>query len=245
MHVALYIVSTPIGNLEDITYRAVRILGEVDLILAEDTRVSKKLLNHYNISKPMLSYHDFNKEKVTPQIIKRLKDNESIALMSDAGTPGIADPAFNLVREAILENISVYPLPGASAILSALVCSGLPTDRFVFEYFLPHKSSQRLRLFEQFKNEHRTVIFYESPHRIIKVIGEMNSVLANVTVVIGRELTKIHEEFLRGTPQELLAHFTKKPPKGEMVVLLNTRITGNYKLSENDNETVPECQEDD
>lgn len=221
---SLYIVATPIGNLEDITYRAVKILSQVELVLAEDTRVTKILLNHYNILKPLLSYHDFNKEKVTPQIIKRLKDKEEIALVSDAGTPGIADPAFNLVREAIRENIPIYPIPGASAILTALVCSGLPTDRFVFEYFLPHKSSQRLRLFEQLKTEPRTVIFYETPHRIIKVLTEMKQVLSDTTIVIGRELTKIHEEFLRGKPDDLLIHFSKKPPKGEMVVLLNTRI---------------------
>lgn len=226
---SLYIVSTPIGNLEDITYRAVRILGQVNLILAEDTRVTRILLNHYKISKPLLSYHDFNKEKVTPQIIERLKNNEEIALVSDAGTPGIADPAFNLVREAIKENITIFPIPGASAIIAALVCSGLPTDRFVFEYFLPHKSSQRLRLFEQFKSEPRTIVFYETPHRIIKVLNEMKLVLPETTVVIGRELTKIHEQFLRGTPDELLLHYTKRTPKGEMVVMINTRVESGYE----------------
>jgi len=223
---SLYIVATPIGNLEDITYRAVKVLSSVDSILAEDTRVTKKLLDHYNISKPMFSYHDFNKEKVTPQIIERLKNNEQMALVSDAGTPGVADPAFNLVREAIRNQLQVIPIPGASAILSAFVCSGLPTDRFVFEYFLPHKSSQRTRFFETLKAESRTVLFYETPHRIIKVLEEMKLILPDVVVVIGRELTKLYEEFLRGTPQELLAHFAKKPPKGEMVVLVNTRITG-------------------
>lgn len=222
---SLYIVSTPIGNLEDITYRAVRILGSVDLILAEDTRVTRILLDRYGISKPLFSYHDFNKEKVTPQLIKRLKDNEEMALVSDAGTPGVADPAFNLVREAIRENISVIPVPGASAILSAFVCSGLPTDRFVFEYFLPHKSSQRLRFFEALKSEVRTVIFYETPHRILKVLDEITQVIPETVLVIGRELTKIHEEFLRGTAADLLLHFEKKPPKGEMVVLINPRIT--------------------
>jgi len=221
---SLYIVATPIGNLEDITYRAVKILGSVDLILAEDTRVTRILLERYNISKPLFSYHDFNKEKVTPQIIRRLLDKEEIALVSDAGTPGIADPAFNLVREAIRENIPVFPIPGASAILSAVVCSGLPTDRFVFEYFLPHKSSQRLKFFETLKSETRTVVFYETPHRIVKVLDEMKQIMPDTMVVIGRELTKIHEEFLRGTPALLLAHFVKKPPKGEMVVLVNPRM---------------------
>lgn len=221
---ALYIVSTPIGNLEDITYRAVKILKEVELILAEDTRVSGHLLAHYGISKPMLSYHDFNKEKVTPALVERLKNGTEIALISDAGTPGIADPAFNLVRAAIKENIRVIPIPGASAILTALVGSGLPTDRFVFEYFLPHKSAQRKRLFETLKNEPRTIIFYETPHRILKVLHEMDEIFGEIQVVIGRELTKIYEEFLRGSPKALLSHFENKTPRGEMVVLFNTRV---------------------
>lgn len=220
----LYIVSTPIGNLADMTYRAVKILSEVDHILAEDTRVSKNLLTHYGIETKVSTYHDFNKEKLTPILVERLKTGESMALISDAGTPGIADPAFNLVRAAIRENIDVVPIPGASAMLSALVCSGLPTDRFVFENFLPHKSSQRRRLFEELKSERRTVIFYETPHRILKVLQEIDEILGDVEIVIARELTKIYEEFLRGSSRQLLEHFKTKPPKGEIVILLNMRI---------------------
>ncbi len=221
---ALYIVATPIGNLEDMTFRAVKTLSEVDLILAEDTRVSKKLLNHFGITTSLCTYHDFNKEKMTPVLVERLKKGESMALISDAGTPGIADPAFNLVRAAIKEKLTVVPVPGASAIVAALVCSGLPTDRFVFEYFLPHKSSQRRKLFESLKQEHRTVIFYETPHRIIKVLEEMDEILGGIQVVIAREMTKIYEQFLRGNAKELLEHFKSAPPRGEMVVLFNMRI---------------------
>ena len=220
----LYIVSTPIGNLADITARAAKILAECDLILAEDTRTSKKLLMHLGISAPMSAYHDFNKEKVTPQIIAQLKNNKNIALITDAGTPGIADPAFFLVRAAIAEGISVTPVPGAAAFLCALVASGLPPDRFIFENFLPHKSTQRRKIFENLKSEARTVIFYETPHRIIKTLEDIKEILGDVRVVIARELTKIHEEFLRGCAEELLAHFAKHPPRGEMTVLLNMRV---------------------
>ena len=236
---ALYIVSTPIGNLEDMTYRAVKVLNEVDLILAEDTRVSGHLLTHYGISKPMSPYHDFNKEKVTPALVERLKQGARIALISDAGTPGIADPAFNLVRAAIKENIKVIPVPGASAILTALVGSGLPTDRFIFEYFLPHKSAQRKRLFETLKNEPRTIIFYETPHRIFKVLNEMDEIFGEVLVVIGRELTKMYEEFLRGSPKTLISHFEKKPPRGEMVVMFNIRVAAFEKREPNEKTDTP------
>ena len=221
---ALYIVSTPVGNLGDFTYRAVSLLREISCILSEDTRVSRTLLSHYEINTPLSTYHDFNKEKITPALVERLKAGEEIALITDAGTPGIADPAFYLVRAAIREGVNVIPLPGASALLPALVCSGLPTDRFVFENFLPHKSSQRKKLFEAFKSEPRTVIFYESPHRILKVLKEMDEVLGDVQTVVARELTKLHEEFLRGTPGSILAHFALKPPRGEMVVLFNVRV---------------------
>lgn len=217
----LYIVATPIGNLDDITIRAQKILSSVDSILAEDTRISKKLCNHLSINKPLKSYHDFNKEKVTPHVLKDLKQGMAIALITDAGTPGIADPAFYLIRQAIAGQIPVIPIPGPAALITALVASGLPTDRFIFENFLPSSSTKRKRLFEQFAQEKRTVIFYESPHRILKVLREMDSVLGPVPVVIGRELTKVYEEFLRGTPQSLVDHFTNKKPKGEMVVLLN------------------------
>jgi len=221
---SLYIVSTPIGNLSDITIRASKILAECDLILAEDTRTSKKLLNHLGITTHTSAYHDFNKEKVTAGLVASLKNGKEIALITDAGTPGVADPAFYLVRAAIAEGITVIPVPGASAVLCALAASGLPSDRFIFENFLPPKSGARRKLFESLKNEPRTVIFYETPHRIVKALEDIKETLGGVRVVIGRELTKIHEEFLRGSAQELLAHFAKHPPRGEMVVLFNVRI---------------------
>lgn len=220
---SLFIVSTPIGNLGDLSYRAVKTLQEVHCICAEDTRVSRTLLAYYNITTPLISYHDHNETTVTPKLIDRLKSGEKLALITDAGTPGIADPAFYIVRAAIQQGIKVIPIPGASAVLSALVCSGLPCEKYIFENFLPHKSAQRIRVFESLKNESRTVVFYETPHRILKVLNEIKDVLGEINIVIARELTKMHEEFLRGTPAELLKHFAVKPPKGEMVVLLNTR----------------------
>jgi 16S rRNA (cytidine1402-2'-O)-methyltransferase len=223
---ALYIVSTPIGNLGDITVRAAKVLAECDLILAEDTRTSRKLLDHIGVTAPANAYHDFNKEKAAPGIIALLKDGKDIAQITDAGTPGIADPAFYLVRAAIAEGIQIIPIPGASAILPALVASGLPTDRFIFENFLPHKSAHRRKLFEGLKDEPRTMAFYETPHRIIKTLADIKETLGDVRVVIARELTKIHEEFLRGTAEELSAHFAKHPPRGEMVLMFNARIRG-------------------
>jgi 16S rRNA (cytidine1402-2'-O)-methyltransferase len=217
----LYLVATPIGNLDDITIRAVKTLESVDLILAEDTRVSKRLLSMLNIHTPMRAYHDFNKEKIIPEIIDSLKNGSNCALISDAGTPGIADPGFCLARVAIAEHIPVVPIPGASSILAALIGSGLPTDRFVFENFLPVKSGRRCRLLESLKQEKRTVVVFESPHRIGKTLRDINTVLGDMPVVIGRELTKMYEEYLRGTALELLAHFEKHPPRGEMVVMFN------------------------
>ncbi|MFW5785381.1 MAG: 16S rRNA (cytidine(1402)-2'-O)-methyltransferase, partial [Chitinispirillaceae bacterium] len=220
---SLYIVSTPIGNLSDISLRATEILKSAELVLAEDTRQTRKLMNFLGINPPMSTYHDFNKEKVTPGLVESLKEGKEIALVTDAGTPGVADPAFFLVRAAIRENIPIVPVPGASAFLTALVASGLPTDRFIFENFLPHKSSQRRKLFETLKSEPRTVIFYDTPHRILKTLNDIKEVLGEVQVVIARELTKAHEEFLRGSARELLSHFATRPPRGEMVVLFNVR----------------------
>lgn len=239
----LYIVSTPIGNLGDLTYRAVKTLQDMNCICAEDTRVSKTLLSYYNITTPVISYHDHNETYVTPRLIERLKKGENIALVTDAGTPGIADPAFYIVRAAIAEGIKVIPVPGASAVLASLVCSGLPCEKYIFENFLPHKSAQRIRIFESLINETRTVVFYETPHRILKVLNELKMTLGPVNVVIARELTKVHEEFLRGSPDELLAHFEKKPPKGEMVVLINTRA--NFTLQQATSEISPDNETDD
>lgn len=219
----LYIVATPIGNLADITYRAVTILSTVDHLFAEDTRVSRKLLDHYGITTKVSPYHDFNKERIIPRIISMLQSEKDVALISDAGTPGIADPAFSVVRAALRCGITVIPVPGPSACITALAAGGLPTDRFVFENFLPRKSAARRRLFATLSDEPRTVVFYETPHRILKVLQELDEVLGSVPVVIGREMTKKFEEFMRGTPKMLLEQFNAKAPRGEMVIMINVR----------------------
>lgn len=226
MH-TLYIVATPIGNLEDITYRAVRILKEVPLILAEDTRHSRLLLDHYDIHTKTESYHDFNKEEVTPKYVNYLKDSGDIAIISDAGTPGIADPAFNLVRECVREGIEVRSVPGACAMINALVSSGLPTDRFRFENFSPKKSAQRLHLLENLKTSaDSTLIFYASPHNLVKFIDEIRQVFGEIPVALMRELTKKFEEHLVGTPSELLEHYKTRSPKGEYVLLFHPQGKG-------------------
>ncbi|OIP53802.1 MAG: 16S rRNA (cytidine(1402)-2'-O)-methyltransferase [Fibrobacteres bacterium CG2_30_45_31] len=226
MH-TLYIVATPIGNLEDITFRAVRILKEVPLVLAEDTRHSRLLMDHYDIRTPMESYHDFNKEKVTPKYVEYLKNTGDIALVSDAGTPGVADPAFNLVRECVREKIPVLAIPGPSAMITALVSSGLPTDRFRFENFSPKKSAQRLHMLEELKESaDSTMIFYASPHNLLKFLEEIKTVYGEITIALMRELTKKFEEHLVGTPSELLAHYKERVPKGEFVLLFHPQGKG-------------------
>jgi 16S rRNA (cytidine1402-2'-O)-methyltransferase len=225
----LYLVATPIGNLEDITFRAVRILKSCDRILAEDTRHSRVLLDHYGVRKPLEPYHDFNKEKVTPGIVQRLCDGEVIALICDAGTPGIADPAFNLVKAALAAGVTVYPVPGPSALLAAITASGLPTDRFSFENFPPKKSAQRIHKLERLKarwsedeNHAPTLGFYVAPYQIVSFLGEISQVFGpELHVVAARELTKKFEEFRRGPVAELLAHFEKGTPRGEFVVLFH------------------------
>ncbi len=217
----LYIVPTPIGNLEDITLRALRILQEVDIILAEDTRTSKKLLQHYVINTPMLSYHKFNEHQNLQNFIKQLKEGKQIALISDAGTPAIADPGFLLVRECILENIPVESLPGATAFVPALINSGFPNDRFVFEGFLPDKKGRNTRL-QNLKEETKTMIFYISPHKLTRTLNEFITLFGSSRKVsISRELTKIYEETVRGELSEVLDYFTKNPPKGEFVLILS------------------------
>jgi 16S rRNA (cytidine1402-2'-O)-methyltransferase len=218
----LFLVPTPIGNLEDITLRAIRILSQSRCILAEDTRVSGKLLQHLDIKTPLKSYHDHNKERVTQTYIEELKAGNAVSLITDAGTPGIADPAFFIVREALAQNVPVIPLPGPTAFVPALICSGLPTDRFIFENFLPPKSSKRKRFFQSLKDEKRTVIFYESPHRIEKVVKELAMILPHASIAIGREISKIHEEFLRGTPLGIADILSHRKLKGEIVVMINT-----------------------
>ncbi|KOF02453.1 16S rRNA methyltransferase [Roseivirga seohaensis subsp. aquiponti] len=217
--VALYLVPTPIGNLEDITLRALRILNEVDVILAEDTRTSGKLLKHHNITKPLQSYHIFNEHKTVEKLISRMESGEKFALISDAGTPSISDPGFLLVRELLKAGLEVNCLPGATAFVPALVNSGLPSERFVFEGFLPHKKGRQTRLMK-LAEEERTIILYESPHRLIKCLEQLKEHLGDRKASVSREISKMFEETVRGTLSELVAHFTAKGVKGEFVVLV-------------------------
>ncbi|MFC1550155.1 16S rRNA (cytidine(1402)-2'-O)-methyltransferase [Candidatus Neomarinimicrobiota bacterium] len=215
----MFIVSTPIGNLKDITYRAVETLKKVSIITAEDTRRTKTLLQHYNINTPMISYYEHNSYTRIPQIKKYLQDDENIAVVTDAGTPTISDPAYKLVRAAIDIDAKVEAIPGASAVLTALVSSGLPTDRFLFEGFLPPKKGRKKRL-EILKNESATIIFYENPNRLIRTLKDIISVLGDRPAVISRELTKLYEEKKRGTLSELISYFTKTKPRGEIVIMI-------------------------
>ena len=215
----LYLVATPIGNLEDITYRAVKVLASVDLIAAEDTRKTKILLDHYGISKPMMSYYSYNEQVRAPQLIEKLLSGQSIALVSDAGTPGISDPAFHIVQQALEKSISIIPIPGPTAFISALIASGLSTDRFVFEGFLPQKKGRKTK-WESLKSEIRTIIIYESPHRIIKTLTDIQTYLGSRNVVVARELTKKFEEIVRGSVQSVLSELSKKSPRGEYVVII-------------------------
>ena len=216
----LYIVSTPIGNLKDITFRAIDILREVDLILAEDTRRTGLLLKKWMIKdKQMLSYNDANKTRRTQEAIKLLKEGKDIALVSDSGTPGISDPGFYLVREAVKYNIPISPVPGPAAFISALVCSGLPTNKFEFYGFIPKKENQKKKFFENLKQT--TIVFYESPHRIIKTLKIMNDIIPNRQIVIARELTKKFEEFIRGTVKGVYNKLKDKKLKGEITVIIH------------------------
>ncbi len=216
----LYIVSTPIGNLEDITFRAIRILKEVTTIAAEDTRHTRKLLNHYQIDTPLTSYHDFNKETKTDVLIDRLKAGASFALVSDAGTPTISDPGYYLITKAIDADITVSPIPGPSAFVAALSASGLPSDRIAFEGFLAKKKGKRGNQLEALKEEGRTLIFYESPHRIVAVLKAIAQIFGERRVLVGREMTKVFEEMIRGPVSEVCAHLEKKTVKGEIVLVV-------------------------
>ena len=216
----LYIIPTPIGNLEDITLRAIRLLKEVNLVLAEDTRTSKKLFSHYNIETSLSSFHMYNEHKVLSKYIDRLKSGECFAVISDAGTPAISDPGFLLIRECVKEGIEVDCLPGATAFVPALVNSGLPNDKFVFEGFLPVKKGRKTRL-KILKDETRTIIFYESPHRIIKTLNHLVEYFgADRKVSVSREISKMFEETVRGTASQLVLHFEQKKPKGEFVIVV-------------------------
>lgn len=216
----LYLVPTPIGNLEDMTLRAIRILKEADVILAEDTRTSGKLLQHFEISTHMQSHHMHNEHKTVDTLVKRMQAGETIALISDAGTPAISDPGFLLTRACVENGIEVDCLPGATAFVPALVNSGLPNDKFIFEGFLPVKKGRQTRL-KFLAEETRTMVFYESPHKLIKSLGSFVEYFgADRPVSVSRELTKLYEETIRGTTEEVLKHYTEKPPKGEIVIVV-------------------------
>ncbi|MBX2961696.1 MAG: 16S rRNA (cytidine(1402)-2'-O)-methyltransferase [Cyclobacteriaceae bacterium] len=220
LRASLYIVPTPIGNLGDISLRALEVLKAVDLILAEDTRTSGKLLKHYLINKPLQSFHNFNEHRVVHTLVKRLQDGEKMALVSDAGTPGISDPGFLIVREALQAGVEIDCLPGATAFVPALIKSGLPCDRFVFEGFLPHKKGRQTAM-KKLAEEERTMVFYESPHRLIKTLeqfGENFGIERRASV--SRELTKLYEETVNGTLQEIHHHFSQKEVKGEIVIVV-------------------------
>lgn len=218
----LYLVGTPIGNLEDITLRAIRILQEVDLIAAEDTRRTGKLLQHLQISTPQISYHEHNQNSRTPELIARLQQGVQIALVTDAGMPSISDPGVELVRSAIAHQITVVPIPGGTAVVSALAVSGMSTDRFIFEGFLPHKASERQARLELLRSETKTVVLYEAPHHLIKTLEDLAEVLGKSrAIVLARELTKVHEEFWRGNIGEAIAMYIKdRQPKGEYTLVI-------------------------
>ncbi len=229
----LYIVATPIGNLEDITIRALNILKEVDLIAAEDTRHTLKLLNHYEITKPLISYHRHNEETKKEVLIKKLKNGENIALVSDAGTPGICDPGAEVIKEAIAKNIEIIPIPGACALVNALICSGIDTSEFIFLGFLPLNKKLRKTKLEEIEKSTKTMIIYEAPHKLNSTLEDLKDILEDRQIVIAREITKIHEEFMRGTVEELINNVDNL--KGEFVIIIegsSCQINDENKLSE-------------
>lgn len=216
----LYVVPTPVGNMEDMTLRAIRILKEADLVLAEDTRTSGILLKHFEIKNQLMSHHKFNEHGTSAGIVERLRAGATIALISDAGTPGISDPGFYLVREAVNAGVEVQCLPGATAMIPALVSSGLPCDRFCFEGFLPQKKGRQSRI-KALADEQRTMVFYESPYRVVKLLEQLAEVFGNERLVSAcREISKVHEESVRGTLAEVIAHFKEHEPRGEFVVVV-------------------------
>ncbi len=219
----LYLVPTPIGNLKDMTFRAVEVLQQVDLILAEDTRTSGKLLKHFEIDTPMQSHHMHNEHKIVASLVERLKGGTTLAMISDAGTPGISDPGFLLVRECVAHGIEVESLPGATAFVPALVNSGIPCDKFVFEGFLPMKKGRQTRL-ELLAQETRTMVFYESPHKLLRTLQSLKTYMGpDRAMSASRELTKLHEETIRGSVDQLIEHFTRNAPKGEFVLVVEGR----------------------
>ena len=231
--VTLYVVPTPVGNMEDMTLRAIRVLKEADLILAEDTRTSSVLLKHYDIRNQLMSHHKFNEHGTSAAIVERLLAGQTIALISDAGTPGISDPGFFLVREAVAAGIEVQCLPGATAFVPAIVSSGLPDDRFCFEGFLPQKKGRQSRL-ESLRDEPRTMVFYESPYRVLKTLQQFAEYFGeDRRVSCCREISKVHEESVRGTLSEVIAHFTQTEPRGEFVIVVAGKEKEKEKKKEN------------
>lgn len=231
----LYLVATPIGNLEDITYRAIRILNEVDLIAAEDTRQTLKLLNHYEIKKPLVSYHRHNEDIKVDGLIKQIKEGKNVAVVSDAGTPAICDPGEVIVKEAIKENINIIPIPGACAFVNALITSGLDTSEFAFYGFLSINKKIRKEKLKEIEKENRTIILYEAPHKLKATLEDLGKILSDRKVVIARELTKIHEEFIRGNINEILEKYQE--PKGEHIILIEG---SKYNESEEEQERINE-----
>ena len=229
----LYVVGTPIGNLEDITFRAVRILQSVDLIAAEDTRHTGRLLQHFQITAPQISYHDHNQNSRIPELIEKLHQAKAIALVTDAGIPGISDPGYELVKACIEAGISVVPIPGASAVITALSAAGLPTDKFVFEGFLAAKGKERKERLEFLQSEPRTIIFYEAPHRLRQTLQDLADALGSQRqIVLARELTKLHEEFWRGDIHQAIAHYQQKEPQGEYTLVVAGIPPAKPQLSE-------------
>ena len=226
--IMLYIVPTPVGNLEDITLRALRVLKEADLILAEDTRTSGILLKHYDIHNHMQSYHKFNEHKTVEYLVERMKAGQTLALISDAGTPGISDPGFLLARECAKEGVEVQCLPGATAFVPALVASGLPCDKFVFEGFLPQKKGRQSRLKE------RSIVFYESPYRVVKTLMQFREIFGgNRDVAVCREISKVHEQIVRGSIDNAIEHFNAVEPKGEFVIIVGAKTKEDVKIDIN------------
>ena len=229
----LYLVGTPIGNMEDITFRALRTLKEADLIACEDTRRTQQLLNYYSIQTPTISYHGHNELTRAPELIIQLEQGSHIALVSDAGMPVISDPGYRLVHLAVRHNIPVIPVPGASAFLAALAAAGLPVDKFRFLGFLPSRKSARRKALDELKGATKTLVFYEAPHRILETLADVRDVLGDVPLVVAREVTKLHEEFLRGSVSEIVGRLKKRPVKGEITVLVAPQLASSAQATSN------------
>jgi len=228
---ALYIVPTPIGNLEDITLRALRVLKEVDLIAAEDTRHTQHLLNHYGIRTSLTSYHEYNEREKAQTLVDRIKNGANIALVSDAGTPAIADPGFRLVAAAVAAGVQIVPLPGAAALATVLSASGLPTDRFLFEGFLPAKKTARKAKLHALREETATLVFYEAPHRLIETLNDLHQLLGDRQLVVAREVSKVHEEFLRGAVSDVATRLADREVQGEITLVVHG-ATGDARVSD-------------